>query len=63
MQAKLGQSYKDGDAESFMESQNHSNPDLMSQPMDYELAFRGLLDDIISEVNVNEVITYLRQFV
>ena len=56
MQIKLAQSYKDGSFESFLESQNHTNPDLMSQPMDYELAFRGLLDDIISEVNVEEVI-------
>ena len=42
-------------ADVFVESLRNNNIDTSSQQMDYELAFRGLLDDIISQISVIEV--------
>ena len=42
-------------ADVFLESLRNGNFDTSSQQMDYELAFRGLLDEIISQISVIEV--------
>lgn len=62
LQNSLQESYMSIDAEVFLESVRNGNSDTSSQQMDYELAFRGLLDDIISQIDVTEVkaLSYLR---
>jgi hypothetical protein len=51
----LQDNYQQSNATSFVESMKEEYPTAKSDSMDYELVFRGQLDDFISQMSVNEV--------
>jgi hypothetical protein len=55
LQKTLQESYQNCSAESFIESVKTAHSDSLPESMDYELVFRGILDDIIAKIAVDEV--------
>ena len=51
----LQETYQNSSAESFIEFVKNAHPDASPESMDYELVFRGILDDIIGRIHVDEV--------
>lgn len=51
----LQENYQQSNATSFVNSMRDGFPAAKSDSMDYELVFRGQLDDFISQMSVYEV--------
>jgi hypothetical protein len=54
----LQENYQQSNATSFVNSMKEEYPTAKSDSMDYELVFRGQLDDFISQMSINEVRTW-----